>query len=935
MASNELSFEESDEDNKPLAAETTVGSLPISSSSSNFKENLNNPNDDYLSDIKPLEFSIKRRKDRGRQNQVENNVFKGSKINDNVTVRETKSKVQARLHGNTLSQTKKKNIFDEIGLFNNIDIFEFERFLRDPTHIKMVKKTKGIKQLRRLFLAQELQVPIDNDVGTTSLLGVKPSPSLSPYISIPKNDDTLDNSTLHTHSHFTSPTYSPRLSSEQSSYNNNNNTNCNNTQPTSRAIWTTKFSKDGKFMATGGRDCNIAIWKVLSTPVERLGARLGGISTNDLRTKIFRPQNISISSSSLDDIQEDMNDYSSKNLFAPVFDPKPYRLYKEHTHDILSLDWSKNNFLLSSSMDNTVKLWHPEKPTSLKTFKHPDFVTSIAFHPTDDRFFISGCLDHKCRLWSILDHQVTNEFDCQDLITYVTFSPGDATYTIVGTFNGFIFLLTTRDFKPIYSFHVTDTSTQTLENSHIFPNQYRKHHHGPRITGIELFINEYDNSLRAVVTCKDSRIRIFNLRTRKLVEILKGFHYKHSSHVAHISVSRTQDPIVISSSDNSWVYCWKLESCITEQQMHSTKDQNSERKSISRSGSFKSIFNTISRSSSQKSLSEDRPRGFNRLQHSEDIISTPSPVSSLNSSPHSKHHSLKVPSLLRSSSSSFHSDSPFKNKHFIAFRAHQSPVTTVTMAPEGTFKTLALSNDIICELSLEFSYKSGDREMVNSSLSMSNISVNSDTMFNAVNAIGAILVTTDNKGIIRVFRADLSSKLRNIILKSLQDYKLENGYNNINTPRLSSSSIHRSNSLHSTLSNIVRSHSYNNMSDIHETPINNSNASSITVPNQQTVPKRSKSFIHVRNSLSALTPCHHSSLSRVSQFHRNNSSTSLTYSIDSNHSTSKSFLNGLQCDVCKGTNFESVKSGSTNISSHLANNTLFCKDCGTILNNFR
>ena len=937
MSSDDFSFKESAEYSRPLVAEKKVNSLSTSSGQ-DFKENLNDANDDYLSDIKPLEFSIKRRKDRGKHNQAKATVVNES-INNDRAARKTKSQVQAQLHGNTFSQTKRKHIFDEINLFNNIDMRQFEQLLREPSHLQMVKKTKGIKQFRKLFLAQELQVPLDNDVNTTSLLDINSSHTLSPNVSITNDDDILESSTLHTHSHFVSPIYSPRSSTEQLAYNSNDINNSNNKKSTSKAIWTTKFSGDGKFLATGGRDCTVVIWKVLSTPVERISVRSGNHSTNDLRTKILRSQNISRSSASLENIHENMDHDSTKYLFAPVFDPKPYRLYKEHTHDVLSLDWSKNNFLLSSSMDNTVKLWHPEKSTSLKTFKHPDFVTSIAFHPTDDRFFISGCIDHKCRMWSILDHQVTNEFDCQDLITYVTFSPNDATYIVIGTFNGFVFLLSTHDLKPIYSFHITDTSTQKLQNSYIFPDQYKKYYHGPRITGIELFINDNDNSLRAVITCKDSRIRIFNLRTKKLVETLKGFHNKHSSHVAHISTSQMDDPIVISSSDNSWVYCWKLKSSVNEQQTNLVNGKDSESSGIGRSRSFKNIFSTISRSSSQKSLTEDRPRSLNFLTHSDDTISTSSSSTTLHSSIQSKYNNIKVSSLLHSSSSSSsslsHSNSPVKNKNYVALKAHEYAVTTAIIAPTGSSKALSLSNDVLCELSLEFSCKSENRETINSSPAMNNILATSDAMFSTVKAIGTILITTDNRGIIRVFRSDLSSKLKSIVLKNLQDYKLEKGYHSMNTSKLLSSSIHRSNSLHSTLSNIVRPHSYNNMSNLHKNTINNDSILNPAVPKQPIFPKRSKSFTHVRHSLSALTPSNHSSSSRGSKFRGNNSSTSLVHSIESENSTSKYSLNGLECDVCKGTNFEYMKKDFTIISSQLDNDTLICKDCGTIFNNFR
>lgn len=41
----------------------------------------------------------------------------------------------------------------------------------------------------------------------------------------------------------------------------------------------------------------------------------------------------------------------------------------------------QNFFLLSSSMDKTVRLWHISRRECLCCFQHIDFVTAIAFHP--------------------------------------------------------------------------------------------------------------------------------------------------------------------------------------------------------------------------------------------------------------------------------------------------------------------------------------------------------------------------------------------------------------------------------------------------------------------------------------------------------------------------------------------------------------------------
>ncbi|CAL9730435.1 hypothetical protein MOUN0_J05534 [Monosporozyma unispora] len=906
VVSEPSSYEESIESNTGLIDSTLLESLSLSSDS-DVRQPSNNGNNEYSADIKPLEFTIKR-KDRRKRGQPK----KSPPTPNAESAIETKSKVQARLHGNTTSQPMKKNIFEDIGLFNDIDIDQFERYLKEPNYIKMLKKTKGIKQLRRLFLAQELQVPPDGDIITPTPLDHIANHLTNGTQHI--NTDSVNGSTLYSRSNSVSPSFSPRPSVERTISNS----------ATSKAIWATKFSHDGKFMATAGKDCNVVLWKVLSSPIERIEIGSTLQSNNDVRAKKLRLQQSPNSSPRLDHAYE--RAVSSESLFAPVFNPKPHKIFKEHTHDILSLDWSKNNFLLSASMDNTVKLWHPEKAASLKTFKHPDFVTSLAFHPTDDRFFISGCLDHRCRLWSILDNTVSYEFDCEDLITSVAFSPVDAKYTIVGTFNGFIYLLMTRGLEPLLSFHVTDTATQKREVKNIYPHDYKKNYRGPRVTGIEPFIDENDKSLRAIITCNDSRIRVFNLKTKQLMESLKGFHSENSSHIAHINSLQMKHPIILSSSDDNWVYCWKLKSFIAEQKKLAEEGKSSGRSSMTRSRSFKNIFGNLSRSSSQKNLADDKTRPFPSSSQSDDIVATTPTLG--NGTNVTRHHSLKITSLLSSSSNNV---TPIRNSQYISFRAHQAPVTTAMMAPVETSKVLSLSNDFICELALEFFYKGENRDDISSSMAMTDNAVKISTMFSCVNAIGTILVSTDNKGNIRVFRADISSKLRSIILKSLQEYKMETQHST--HPSSSSlSSLNRSNSLHSSLSSVIRPHSYSNLTNLHEAAIANNAYQSVT--KQSSTPKRSRSFTNVHKSLTALTPSA-AALTRGSRPHVNGSTTSLAHSIGSDHSTSRASLNVLHCGVCNGTSFEPISKESNNASSKLEGGSLFCRDCGTILNNFR
>ena len=127
----------------------------------------------------------------------------------------------------------------------------------------------------------------------------------------------------------------------------------------------------------------------------------------------------------------------------------PFASYKGHTSDLLDVSWSKvgtalfftsvlperhifsyeidyfqNYFILTSSMDKTVRLWHISRKECLCCFQHIDFVTAISFHPRNDQFFLSGSLDGKIRLWNIPEKKVAlwNEVDGNtNLITAANF----------------------------------------------------------------------------------------------------------------------------------------------------------------------------------------------------------------------------------------------------------------------------------------------------------------------------------------------------------------------------------------------------------------------------------------------------------------------------------------------------------------------------------
>jgi WD40 repeat protein len=284
---------------------------------------------------------------------------------------------------------------------------------------------------------------------------------------------------------------------------------------TSGAVWATEFSKDGKYLAAAGRDQVVRIWAVISTPEERQAH----------------------------EHEEDASSSTSgvERLSAPVFRSKPVREFQGHTGDILDLSWSKNNFLLSSSMDKTVRLWHISRQECLCTFKHKDFVTSIAFHPRDDRFFLAGSLDSVLRLWSIPDKSVAFWNQLPDLITAVAFSP-DGKTAMAGVLSGLCLFYDTEGLKYHTQIHVRSSRGKNAK--------------GSKITGIRTTTfppDDPEGEVKVLITSNDSRVRMYNLRDKSLEMKFRG----HENTCSQINASFSDDArYVICGSEDHKTYVW-------------------------------------------------------------------------------------------------------------------------------------------------------------------------------------------------------------------------------------------------------------------------------------------------------------------------------------------------------------------------------------------
>ncbi|KAM5146967.1 WD repeat-containing protein 44 [Mantella aurantiaca] len=302
------------------------------------------------------------------------------------------------------------------------------------------------------------------------------------------------------------------------------------------AVWTMKFSHCGRLLASAGQDNIVRIW-VLKNAFDYF---------NNMRIKYNTEGRVSPSPSqeSLNSSKSDTDGgaYSTADEMDPddkntPFCQVPFCKYKGHTADLLDLSWSKNYFLLSSSMDKTVRLWHISRRECLCCFQHIDFVTAIAFHPRDDRYFLSGSLDGKLRLWNIPDKKVAlwNEIDGQTkLITAANFCQ-NGKHAVIGTYDGRCIFYDTEHLKYHTQIHVRSTRGRNRV--------------GRKITGIEPLPGEN----KILVTSNDSRIRLYDLRDLSLSMKYKGCANSSSQIKASFSHDFTY---IVSGSEDKYVYIW-------------------------------------------------------------------------------------------------------------------------------------------------------------------------------------------------------------------------------------------------------------------------------------------------------------------------------------------------------------------------------------------
>ncbi|XP_071929362.1 uncharacterized protein [Coffea arabica] len=305
------------------------------------------------------------------------------------------------------------------------------------------------------------------------------------------------------------------------------------------SILTMKFSLDGQYLASAGEDKIVRVWQVVED--ERANETdIPDIDPSCLYFTISHLSELAPLMADKEKISKLKSIRKTSDSACIIFPPKVFRILEEplhvfrgHTAEVLDLSWSKNNCLLSSSVDKTVRLWKVGCNQCLKVFPHSDYVTCAQFNPVNNDYFVTGAIDGKVRIWEISVQRVVDWSDVKDIITAVCYRP-DGQGGIIGSMTG------TCRFFNVAGDRLQVEAQTCLATKKKSPCK--------RITSFQFFPKDPS---KVIVTCADSQVRILSGSN-----VIRKYRGSRSSG-NQISASCTSDgKHIISASEDSNVYMW-------------------------------------------------------------------------------------------------------------------------------------------------------------------------------------------------------------------------------------------------------------------------------------------------------------------------------------------------------------------------------------------
>jgi len=143
---------------------------------------------------------------------------------------------------------------------------------------------------------------------------------------------------------------------------------------------------------------------------------------------------------------------------APTMQPK-LTVFKGHEDTITDVDWSlTDDFLISCSLDSTVRVWDKKKKNPIHVLQHENPVLCCAFHPKNNNTVVVGTQNGDLTFYNVSLGKELQSFKINSEIRCVTFS-SNGMLLVVGCSRGKIYWFKSRSrefnsFKPKGKFQV-------------------------------------------------------------------------------------------------------------------------------------------------------------------------------------------------------------------------------------------------------------------------------------------------------------------------------------------------------------------------------------------------------------------------------------------------------------------------------------------------
>jgi WD40 repeat protein len=283
------------------------------------------------------------------------------------------------------------------------------------------------------------------------------------------------------------------------------------------------FSPDGKMIATGSWDKTIKLWNLEGKEIQTLKGHSAPVSS-----VAFSPDSKTIASGSRD------NTVKLWNL-----EGKEIQTLKGHDSYVLSVAFSPNgktiasgsgnislrdNSMLLTDMDDTVKLWNLEGK-EIQTLKgHSSSVLSVAFSP-DGKTIATGSMDNTVKLWNLEGKEIQTLKGHDSYVLSVAFSPDGKT------------IATGSGDKTVKLRNLEGKEIQTLKG------------HSDSVWSVA-----FSPDGKTIATgSRDKTVKLWNLEGKE-IQTLKG----HSDSVWSVAFSPDGKTIASGSSDKT-VKLWSID----------------------------------------------------------------------------------------------------------------------------------------------------------------------------------------------------------------------------------------------------------------------------------------------------------------------------------------------------------------------------------------